>query len=236
MSKPAKNPAKIQTMFSSIAPRYDLLNRLLSLGRDRYWRQFAVSRLPKKQASQFLDVATGTGDVAVEIIKQHGPDTRITGIDFSEGMLELGKKKISDLGYQQLIDLRRGDVTSLDFEDEVFDAAIIAFGIRNVPDYKKSIMEMARVIKKGGRVVILEFTSMQSRFFQWIFRLYLEKILPFLGGLISGRKTAYKYLSDSVMDFPPPEEFKKIMLDSGLKEVEYHRLTFSIVTVHVGIK
>ena len=95
---------------------------------------------------------------------------------------------------------------------------------------------MARVIKKGGRVVILEFTSMQSRFFQWIFRLYLEKILPFLGGLISGRKTAYKYLSDSVMDFPPPEEFKKIMLDSGLKEVEYHRLTFSIVTVHVGIK
>ena len=138
MSKPAKNPAKIQTMFSSIAPRYDLLNRLLSLGRDRYWRQFAVSRLPKKQASQFLDVATGTGDVAVEIIKQHGPDTRITGIDFSEGMLELGKKKISDLGYQQLIDLRRGDVTSLDFEDEVFDAAIIAFGIRNVPDYKKA--------------------------------------------------------------------------------------------------
>lgn len=236
MNKPAKNPVKIQTMFSSIAPRYDLLNRLLSLGRDRYWRRFAVSRLPQKQAARFLDVATGTGDVAVEIINQRGPDARITGIDFSEGMLDLGKKKISDLGYQKQVDLRHGDVTSLDFEDELFDAAIIAFGIRNVPDYKKGIKEMARVVKKGGRVVVLEFTSVQSRFFQRLFRLYLTKILPFIGGIISGKKTAYKYLSDSVIDFPNPEEFKKIMLDSGLKKVEYHRLTFSIVTVHAGTK
>ncbi|HDZ61829.1 MAG TPA: ubiquinone/menaquinone biosynthesis methyltransferase, partial [Nitrospirae bacterium] len=210
--------------------------RLLSLGRDRYWRQFAVSRLPKKKASQFLDVATGTDDVSIEIVKQHSPGTKIIAVDFSEEMLKRGREKIADLNYQDQIELRHGDATSLPFEDKVFDAAIIAFGIRNVPDYKKGIMEMARVIKKGGRVVILEFTSVQSRFFQWIFRLYLEKILPFLGGIISGRKTAYKYLSDSVIDFPNAEDLKQIMETAGLQDVTYYKLTFSVVTVHVGEK
>jgi demethylmenaquinone methyltransferase/2-methoxy-6-polyprenyl-1,4-benzoquinol methylase len=222
-------------MFSSIAPRYDILNRLLSVGRDRYWRRFAVSLLPKKESGMFLDVASGTGDIALEIVRQF-PDARVIGIDFSEQMLEFGNKKIIDAGHQDRIELRFGDVTALPFDDHTFDASIIAFGIRNIPDYNKGIREMARVLHKGGTLVILEFTSLQSRFFQVIFRFYLHKVLPFIGGVISGKKKAYKYLSDSVIDFPRAHELKRIMEDCGIKDVKYHKLTFSIVTVHVGRK
>ena len=235
MSELAKNPLKIQSMFSAIAPRYDLLNKLLSLGRDRYWRRFAVNQLPAIKKGLFLDAATGTGDVALEIIKQR-PDARVIGVDFSDKMIELGKEKILETGNQDKIELRLGDITSLPFEDKTFDAAIIAFGIRNIPDYKKGIGEMARVVKDGGEITILEFTSVQSHFFKLPFRLYLIKVLPIIGGIFSGRKGAYKYLSDSVLDFPNPEEFKKIMEEIGLKKVKYYPLTFSIVTVHVGIK
>lgn len=236
MSTVSKNPHQIQSMFSSISHRYDLLNRLLSLGRDRYWREFAVNQLSKTVSGTFLDVATGTGDVAIEIVKQHSPGTKVIGIDFSKEMLELGRKKVSEMDYQDQIDLRYGDVTSLPFEDKTFDAAIIAFGIRNISDYKKGVREMARVVKERGKIVILEFTSIQNRFFGWLFRVYLQHILPLLGGIISGRKSAYKYLSDSVIDFPHAEQFKKIMEDAGLNDVRYHKLTFSIVTVHVGEK
>jgi demethylmenaquinone methyltransferase/2-methoxy-6-polyprenyl-1,4-benzoquinol methylase len=235
MSNVSKTPHKIQSMFSAIAPRYDLLNRLLSLGKDRYWRSFAVRQLPKTESGRFLDVATGTGDVAIEIARQY-PGARITGMDFSDKMLELGREKIRKTGLDERIDIRFGDVTSLQFDDRTFDAAIIAFGIRNIPDYKKGIREMARVLRDGGRIVILEFTTDQNRFFRGFFRLYLEKVLPFIGGIISGRKSAYKYLSDSVLDFPDAEQFKKIMEEAGLKDVRYHKLTFSIVTVHVGTK
>ncbi len=236
MNKLIKEPFKIQAMFSSIAPRYDLLNKLLSFGRDRYWRRFAVSHLPKIEGGKFLDLATGTGDIAIEIAKQHATDTRIIGIDFSEQMLQIGRKKILKRGYQDQIDLRFGDATSLPFEDKTFDAVIIAFGIRNMPDYKAGINEMARVVKKGGTIVILEFTSSQPNPLKLPFRLYLTNVLTFIGETISGRKGAYRYLSDSVLDFPEPEKLKKIMEETGLKDVRYYTLTFSIVAVHVGTK
>ncbi len=181
MEKSAKDPAKIRTMFSSIAPRYDLLNRMLSFGADIYWRRFAVNRLPKVKNARFLDVATGTCDVALEIVRRFPDDTKVVGVDFSEKMLELGKEKVRNAGYQDRIDIRPGDATSLPFEDNVFDGAIIAFGIRNVQDYKKGLSEMARVVKGGGKVVILEFTSVQSRFFQPLFHLYITKVMPFIG-------------------------------------------------------
>ena len=223
-------------MFSSISPRYDLLNKLLSLGRDRYWRRFAVNQLPKMEAGMFLDVATGTGDVAIETVKQHAPVTKIIGVDFSEEMLNLGRKKIINSGYQKQIELRFGDMTSLPFDDKTFDASIIAFGIRNIRDYKTGIKEMARVVKDGGRIIILEFTTAQTRVLKWPFRLYLTKFLPVIGGIISGRKGAYEYLSNSVLDFPAPEELKKVMEEVGLKDVKYYTLTLGIVAVHVGTK
>ena len=234
MDKSAKDPVKIQTMFSTIAPRYDLLNRILSLGIDRSWRKFAISQLPQAENARFLDVATGTCDVALEIIKRRPSGTKVVGADFSEGMLKLGKQKVIDAGLADRIEVRFADVTALPFDDNIFHGSIIAFGIRNVQDYKKGISEMGRVVESGGKVVVLEFTSVQNRFFMPVYRFYITKVLPFIGEIISGKKGAYKYLPDSMLGFPSPDEFKSAMEETGLTDVKYHKLTFGIAYVHVG--
>jgi len=236
IDKAAKDPVKIRTMFSTIAPRYDLLNRVLSLGFDSCWRRFAVNQLPKIKNAEFLDVATGTCDVAMEIVRRFPPDVKVVGVDFSEGMLKLGKEKIIKAGCQDRIDIRFADVTALPFEDNTFDASIIAFGIRNVQDYKKGIQEMGRVVKSGGKVIILEFTSIQNRFFKLPYRFYITKVLPFIGEIISGKRGAYRYLPASMLEFPGPEEFKKVIEAAGLQDVRYYKLTFGITAVHVGTK
>ena len=233
MDKSAKDPAKIQSMFSTIAHRYDLLNRVLSLGIDRNWRKFAVGQLPKADKAHYLDVATGTCDVSLEIIRSLA-GSRVTGVDFSEGMLELGKKKVKDAGLESRINVQFGDATDLPFDDDTFNGSIIAFGIRNVQDYKKGISEMGRVVKSDGRVVILEFTAVQHRLVKPLYRFYITKILPFIGEVISGKKGAYKYLPESMLTFPVPEELKKAMEDTGLQDVNYYKLTLGAVTVHVG--
>jgi demethylmenaquinone methyltransferase/2-methoxy-6-polyprenyl-1,4-benzoquinol methylase len=234
MNNSAKDPAKIQSMFSTIAHRYDLLNKVLSLGIDRYWRKFAVSQLPALENPVFLDVATGTCDVALEIIKRHSRNTKVTGVDFSEGMLKLGREKVKQAGLENRIDVRFADVTALPFEDNSFDASIIAFGIRNVREYEKGLREMGRVVKSGGKVVILEFTSIQHPLFRAPYKFYITKVLPFIGEVISGKKGAYKYLPSSMLEFPGPEEFKQAMERAGLKDVRYHRLSLGITAVHVG--
>ena len=234
MDRSAKDPVKIQTMFSTIAHRYDLLNKILSLGIDRSWRKFAISKLPEAENARFLDVATGTCDVALEIIKRRPSGTKVVGVDFSEGMLKLGKEKVRNAGLEERIDVRFADVTALPFDDNTFDGSIIAFGIRNVQDYKKGISEMGRVVKSGGKVVVLEFTSVQNRFFMPFYRFYIKKVLPFIGEIISGKKGAYKYLPDSMLGFPSPEEFKSAMEETGLTDVKYYKLTFGITYVHVG--
>jgi demethylmenaquinone methyltransferase/2-methoxy-6-polyprenyl-1,4-benzoquinol methylase len=236
MDKSAKDPAKIQAMFTTIAHRYDTLNAVLSLGIDRYWRKFAVNQLPKVNSPLFLDVATGTCDVAMEIIKRHPPGTRVVGVDFSEGMLNLGRKKVKKAGWQDIIDVRFADVIDLPFDDNTFDASIIAFGIRNVQNYKKGISEMGRVVKNGGKVVILEFTSVQNRFFSPLYHFYIARVLPFVGEVVSGKKGAYKYLPDSMLNFPAPDVLKKTMEDTGLQDVKFHNLTFGITAVHTGTK
>ncbi len=234
MDNSAKDPAKIQSMFSTIAHRYDLLNKVLSLGIDRYWRKFAVNKLPAVESPVFLDVATGTCDVALEIIRRHSRNTKVTGVDFSEGMLKLGREKVRLAGLEDRIDVRFADVTALPFEDNAFDASIIAFGIRNVREYEKGLSEMGRVVKSGGKVVILEFTSIQHPLFKAPYRFYITKVLPFIGELISGKKGAYKYLPSSMLEFPGPEEFKQAMERTGLKDVRYYRLSLGITAVHVG--
>jgi demethylmenaquinone methyltransferase/2-methoxy-6-polyprenyl-1,4-benzoquinol methylase len=233
MDSSAKDPKKIQTMFSTIAHRYDLLNRVLSLGIDRRWRRFAIDLLPRPYNAHYLDVATGTCDVALEIVRRI-PGSKVTGVDFSEGMLELGKEKVLNAGLQERVDAGFGDATDLPFEDGTFDGSIIAFGIRNVQDYKKGISEMARVVRKDGRVVILEFTTLQNPVIKPLYRFYITKVLPFIGEVISGKKGAYKYLPDSMLLFPLPEELKEVMEEAGLADVTYHKLTLGIVAVHVG--
>lgn len=206
-----------------------------------------MRKLPEINNGVFLDVATGTADIAIEIVKHYPLGINVIGVDFSHHMLELGRKKVERLGYSGQIELRYGDANSLPFEDNTFDGAIVAFGIRNLPDYKKGFQEMSRVLKNGGKMVVLEFTPLESfsngaslsfltgqshilRYF------YLTKVLPLIGEIISGRKGAYKYLSDSVVDFPDPEKLKEIMKGAGLREVKYYLLTFGTVAVHVGTK
>jgi demethylmenaquinone methyltransferase/2-methoxy-6-polyprenyl-1,4-benzoquinol methylase len=236
MERPAKDSTKIQEMFSSIAHRYDLLNRLLSFGRDRYWRRFAISQLPEINYGVFLDVATGTADIAIEIAKRYPPGLRVMGVDFSDRMIKLGREKVQRMGYQERVDLCLGDATSLPFEDNSFEASIIAFGIRNVKDYRQGIREMTRVVKRGGKVVILEFTGIKDSLIKAPHHLYIRRILPLIGEVISGGKGAYRYLPASMLDFPAPDELKRVMEESGLQDVRYHKLTFGVTTVHIGTK
>lgn len=233
MDNPAKDPEKIQTMFSTIARRYDVLNRVLSLGIDGRWRKFAVDRLPRSPAPRYLDVATGTCDVALEIVRRV-PGSRVVGVDFSEGMLTLGKEKVKNAGEEDRIDIRFGDAESLPFDDDEFHGSIIAFGIRNVQDYRQGIREMGRVVQSGGKVVILEFTTIQNRLFRPLYRFYITRVLPFVGEIISGKKGAYKYLPASMLTFPAPDELRNIMEETGLMDVHYVKLTLGVVAVHVG--
>lgn len=213
----------VQKMFAGISRRYDFLNSLLSLGRDKYWRRFAANKLP---SGCILDVCSGTCDVAIEVSKK----SKVIATDFCEDMLLLCADKIK----KKDIHIVQSDAENLSFKNEIFDGAIVAFGIRNVADVKKALAEMARVVKKGGRVVILEFSLPENKVFSSVYRLYFQKILPFVGGLFS-KKKAYSYLPSSVMEFPERSEFVELMKGAGMAGIEFHDLTFGIVTVYEGV-
>lgn len=215
-------------MFAGISRRYDFLNRLLSLGRDKYWRRFAAALLP---AGYILDVCSGTGDVAIEVSKKND----VIASDFCAEMLTLcaGKIKKQDIGNIRCI---QNDAENLPFMDETFNGAIVAFGIRNVADIKKALSEMRRVVKKGGKVVVLEFSQPGNKVFRWVYYLYFQKILPFIGAVVSKKKGAYSYLPSSVMAFPERNEFVGLMKDAGLADIEFYDLTFGIVTVYAGVR
>lgn len=215
-------------MFAGISHRYDLLNHLLSLGRDRYWRRFAVAKLP---SGQILDVCSGTGDVAIEASKK----SQVIASDFCDEMLKLCALKIKKQNIGSIYCVRN-DAEALSFKEETFDGAIVAFGIRNVADIKKALSEMSRVVKKGGKVVILEFSRPENKVFKSVYYFYFQRILPLIGAFISKKKGAYNYLPSSVMAFPERNEFVELMKSSGMKDIEYYNLTFGIVTVYAGVK
>lgn len=225
----------IREMFDSIAPRYDLLNRLLSLGIDRRWRRFAVRQIKFAEGGKILDVATGTADVALEIAAVTPFSVSITGVDFSSQMVELGKEKVKQSAFSNRITLQVAPCESMPFEDNSFDSATIAFGIRNVVDRLCGLNEIQRVLKPGGRIVILEFSNPRSRIIKAAYNFYFLKILPLVGGLISNF-SAYKYLPDSVLEFPSQEDFKKIIARAGFGSVAHTDLTFGIATVYTGEK
>lgn len=215
-------------MFAGISRRYDFLNRLLSLGQDKYWRRFAASLLPE---GYILDVCSGTGDVAIEVSKKND----VIASDFCVEMLELCAEKIKKKNLEN-IRCVRNDAENLPFRDETFNGAIVAFGIRNVADIKKALSEMRRVVKKGGKVVILEFSQPENKVFRWVYHLYFQKILPFIGAAVSKKKGAYSYLPSSVMAFPERNEFVEHMKDAGMSDIEFYDLTFGIVTVYAGVR
>ena len=222
-------------MFTSIAPRYDFLNRLLSVGQDKYWRQRAIDLLDPMGNERILDVATGTGDMVIEVAKRN-LSVQIFGIDFSQRMLDLGRIKIARNGYNQAASLQIGSGECLPFADESFDGVICAFGIRNFADVQLGLREFFRVLKPGGRVVVLEFSIPQNQFLKTAYEWYFNLILPKIGNIISGHSNAYSYLPESVANFPSQKKFIKWIEKIGFKKVSFSELTFGIVSIHRGYK
>ncbi len=219
-------------MFSEIAPRYDLLNRLLSLGADLSWRRRAVALALEGRPRRILDLATGTGDLAL-LLKEGAPEAQVVGADFAPPMLALARKKAEVRGVE--VDFLEADALALPFPDASFDAVTVAFGFRNFADYQRALHEIHRVLAPGGRLVLLEFPPPPKGAFGLVYRLYFGKILPFIGGLISGSFGAYRYLPESVEAFPPPEALKALMEEVGFR-VRYELLTFGVAAIHVGDK
>ena len=216
-------------MFDNIAPKYDLLNRLLSFRRDVAWRKKAIQLLDISENQLVLDLACGTGDMMLELLK-NTKNVNLIGADFSINMLEIARKKdISE-------PLLAADAHYLPFKDEVFDRMMIAFGFRNVTDKSKGLKQMCRVIKSGGILCILEFSQPENPLFSKIYRIYFTKILPFIGGLISGNKNAYEYLPDSVYKFPKKDVYREMILNAGFKEVIFNPMTFGICDATICIK
>jgi demethylmenaquinone methyltransferase/2-methoxy-6-polyprenyl-1,4-benzoquinol methylase len=230
-----KDPRKIRSMFATVSRRYDLLNHLLSLNRDKSWRKKAVAMSGLGGGETVLDVCSGTADLALEYAGGVGPEGLVIGTDFCPEMLVIGKAKVAASGAK--IDLMVADTIGLPFADNKFDVVSVAFGIRNVPDYEAGIREMARVAKSGGRVVILEFSMPEGALFRTIYRTYFTRALPLIGRVISRNgNDAYNYLPDSVLKFPSGAAMCKVMEGCGLADVSATRLTLGIVTLYIGRK
>jgi len=229
------HPESIRSLFNNIAPTYDLANHLLSLGRDFYWRKKAVQEV-KGFEGWILDIATGTGDVAIKIIRQNGHYRKVFGIDFSEPMIKKAQQKVFREGFSQTIALSLGDALFLPFRDNTFSASTIAFGLRNIVKKEQALFEMVRVIKKGGKVIILEFTFPKKGFMRRLYPFYFQRVLPRIGGFISGDRGAYAYLPESVFHFASAENYMEIMRKVGLDNVRSRGLTGGVASVISGTK
>jgi demethylmenaquinone methyltransferase/2-methoxy-6-polyprenyl-1,4-benzoquinol methylase len=226
--------AQVADMFNNISSKYDFLNHFLSLGIDVLWRRNAINMLKNDRPKLILDVATGTGDFAIEALKLS--PSKVTGVDISKGMLEVGRAKLEKRNLQSLINLEYGDSENLPFEDNKFDAVVVAFGVRNFESLKVGLAEMYRVLRKGGKVVILEFSSPKRFPFNNIYNFYFKAILPKIGSLISKDSSAYTYLPESVQAFPDGEKFIGILNDVGYTNTLCKPQTFGISTIYVGQK
>ena len=226
---------QIAKMFDNIAHRYDFLNRFLSLGIDVYWRKRALRKIEQRPVAQLLDVATGTADVAIAAARTIKPG-KITGIDISREMLAYGQKKIENLNLEEVISLEQGDAENLPYADNTFDAITVAFGVRNFENLEKGLAEMLRVLKSGGKIVILEFSRPQMFPFKQLFNFYFKNILPWIGKFTSRDPKAYKYLYESVQSFPEGSEFVKILSNTGYKSSECTALTLGICSIYTGSK
>ncbi len=223
----------VREIFTTIPGRYDFLNRVLSLRRDVAWRRFAVRKMRFFNTFRFLDVATGTADLAIEAARRH-PEIQVTGIDFVREMVAPGQQKVTDRGLAGRIRLLQADALALPFPDGSFDTVGIAFGIRNMPDRLAALREMRRVLVPGGRVCILEMNAPRNRIRRWFFAPYLNRVLPGIAHLFSQNPAAYRYLVDSILHFPPPEVFMGMMAEAGFDDLERHPLTLGITSLYIG--
>jgi demethylmenaquinone methyltransferase / 2-methoxy-6-polyprenyl-1,4-benzoquinol methylase len=225
---------QVRTMFDNIALRYDLLNKILSAGIDKRWRKKLVELLKADNPQNILDVATGTAELAIAIAAIN--PKKITGVDISPRMLQLGEEKIRSLNLSLLIELKLADGESLPFSDNYFDAVTVAFGVRNFENLDKGLREIYRVLQPGGKIFILEFSQPQVFPVKQLYSFYAKYILPAIGKKISGDKAAYRYLPDSVNAFPFGKKFLDILTGCGFWENKLHALTFGIASIYTGKK
>ncbi|NLN33699.1 MAG: bifunctional demethylmenaquinone methyltransferase/2-methoxy-6-polyprenyl-1,4-benzoquinol methylase UbiE [Flavobacteriaceae bacterium] len=225
---------QVEQMFDNISGKYDLLNRILSMGIDVSWRKKVVKSVKKEKPKSILDIATGTGDLAIAMAK--ATDAKITGFDLSAGMLEVGKVKVKDENLQDQIEMIQGDAENMPFEDNSFDAITVSFGVRNFENLEKGLNEIYRVLKPGGKLIILEFSQPESFPMKQLYGFYSRSILPRIGKKISKDQSAYTYLPDSVQAFPYGNEMKKILKKSNFVNPYDKKLTFGIASIYESKK
>lgn len=221
---------QVEEMFDKISPRYDFLNHLLSLNIDKVWRKKAIKKLSLYNPQLILDIATGTGDFAVEASKRS--TAKIVGVDISEGMLKVGQKKIRDKGLTDRVELLKADSENLPFEGSKFDAAIVGFGVRNFENLTVGLAEIFRVLKPGGTFIVLEFSKPKKTPFKQLYNFYFSNVLPLMGRLISKDNRAYNYLPESVGEFPDGRDFIEILKKVGFVNCSWHPQTFGIATIY----
>lgn len=222
-------------LFDRIAGRYDFLNRILSVRQDVLWRKKMAELLPDSPDLSLLDLATGTADQILFLLSETNKIGHATGIDLSVKMLELGRKKIAQKKIKN-VTLSEGDASQIPFDSNQFDVSTISFGIRNIPDYPKALREMLRILKPGGRALILEFSLPKSDLIKSFYLYYFRNILPKIGGVLSGDSFAYRYLNETVEEFPYGNDFLNVMKSTGFINLQQHPLTFGIATIYVGEK
>ncbi len=226
----------VQRLFGRIAHIYDLMNRLMSLGLDEYWRAFAARQLALATGETGLDLGTGTADLSIAVIRRSGPGTHMIGMDITPEMLDQGRLKLERLGLQDRIDLRVGDAEHIDLPDNSVDGCCSAFTVRNLTDIEQGFREMLRVVRPGGRVVCLEISHPPGKIFGTLFHFYFYRLAPLFGTILGKAFEEYNYLPHSLTTFPDAPTLKKFMEISGWRNVRFHRLSRGIVAVHVGTK
>ena len=225
----------VKDIFASVTDKYDFLNRLLSGRRDVAWRKRAVSEMKFFNTNRFLDLATGTGDLALDCANTY-QDVQVTGVDFVEEMVNNGLKKVDKQNLEHRVELKWGDATNIDYIDDTFDVTAIAFGIRNIPNKEKALSEMKRIIVPNGQIMVLELTTPEPSFWRSTYSFYLNGVLPKLAKWFTKNPAAYEYLADSIMNFPTRGEFLALMESIGLKNCRAIRLTFGVCTLYIGQK
>jgi len=226
----------VKDTFNSIAVHYDLMNSLMSLGMDKHWRNFAVQRVGAKAGMQMLDVCCGTGQLSMELGKAVGSEGHVTGLDFSQKMLDVAKQSLIQSPNRDSIVFIQGDAMELPFSDNLFDGVTVGWGLRNLPDLRQGIREMARVVKPGGKVVSLDMAKPSLPVFKQAYWVYFEKLVPLMGKIWAKKSSAYQYLHDSAREFPPQQELVRIFAECGLSETHYDNLAGGVVAIVTGTK
>ncbi|HRN91243.1 MAG TPA: bifunctional demethylmenaquinone methyltransferase/2-methoxy-6-polyprenyl-1,4-benzoquinol methylase UbiE [Ferruginibacter sp.] len=226
---------QVEQMFDHIAGNYDFLNRSMSMGIDKGWRKKAILKLKASSPQHILDVATGTADVAIMASRLLKPE-HIKGIDISEGMLEVGRKKVRQAGLSEVIELLKGDSETINFNDNTFDAVTVAFGVRNFQHLEKGLAEIRRVLKPGGKLVVLEFSKPTSPLYKPFYQLYMKTICPLMAHLFSKSSAAYEYLDESIDKFPEGKNFTRVLESVGFRNTSIQKMTFGICSIYCGEK